>query len=157
MNKSPLGKSMRVHLLEAFRNALSPLSHRLHILVDAESSKNEMLIQWAKDHDPKDISPGLVLLNIHPNAVRDYVVEQDRVSFYCKRNAETFYVTVHVDDIIGVVHPIQAWIHPLDTSVVCVNGTYALMQEHREGSEEPPAKPEPVEEAKPRPALRLVK
>lgn len=157
MNKTVFGKSMRVHLLVAFRLALSPLSHRLHILVDAEATKNKMLIEWASHNDPKDITPGLVLINIHENAVREYTVEDDRVSFYCKRNGETAYVSIHVDDIIGVVHPIQGWIHPLDTSVVCVNGTYALMQEHREGSDEPPAKPEPIEEAKPRPTLRIVK
>ena len=151
------GKSMRAHLLEAFRGALSPLSTRLHMLVDAEATKNKMLIEWAAGHDRTQVAEDCVLLNIHPMAVREYVVEDDRVSFYCKRAGEQHYVSVHVDDIIGVVHPTQGWTYPLDTVLVCVNGQYALTHEGRFGSDEPESQPEPVQEAKPRPTLRVVK
>jgi stringent starvation protein B len=150
----------RPYLLRAFYEWIVDNNMTPYITVDATADEVSVPRQHVKD--------GRIVLNISPTAVRDFVMDNDAVSFSARFNGAAFYVYCPIYSVLavysretqeGASFPPEEYAHkaPSLSAVSTGSDEEALDSEQLDSSETPPP-PKPDKPAsKSRPNLRVVK
>ncbi|HPY41337.1 MAG TPA: ClpXP protease specificity-enhancing factor [Thiolinea sp.] len=151
----------RPYLLRAFYEWIVDNNMTPYITVDATADEVSVPRQHVKD--------GRIVLNISPTAVRDFVMDNDAVSFSARFNGAAFYVYCPIYSVLavysretqeGASFPPEEYAHkaPSLSAVSTGSEEEVLDSEQLDSSETPPPPPKPDKPAsKSRPNLRVVK
>lgn len=115
---SQVNKTMPRYLLSFYREWFTEINGRCDILV----TENGVL-----ENDLDDVATnGVIVLNIGGNAVREFSMDDDSISFMTRFKSKARQILLDYSDIIGVRNPETGLLHPI-TMVPVLTGDKGLM------------------------------
>lgn len=102
---SQVNKTMPRYLLSFYREWFTEICGRCDIFVSENGVLENNLEDVATD--------GVIILNIGGNAVREFSMDDDCISFMTRFKGKARQIFLHYSDIIGVRNPESCILHPI--------------------------------------------